>query len=873
MNEENEISPDEILKAVQKEEAQKGLGRLKIFFGMSAGVGKTFAMLEDAHRRQKEGVNVVVGVINTHGRKETEALVQGLTIIPEKWVQYKDAAFEEFDIDTVLQLKPELVLVDELAHTNVPGSRHPKRWQDVVELLDAGIDVYTTLNVQHIESRKEVVEGLTGIQIRETVPDLILERATTVEIVDISPTDLLKRLHEGKVYLGEQSVLAAQHFFKEENLTALRELALRFAAEKAEHDLHGMLVGKGWRTRERVMVAISPSPSSEPLIRAARRLAFELDAPWIAVYVDTGALLNDKEQAKLFRHFNLARELGAEILTTHDLDIATGLQRIAKQKDITRIVVGRDPKPKRTFWNFFKPSFIERLERENKDIDLVILRRHTIADIYQRAIPTQQPGSRLKPYLISCGCVLVLAAIGFAVTPFIGYKAVGFIFLMGILLLSLFLGPGPTLLAAALSALIWDFIPDYSIFIHDPEDLALIIIYFCVASIMGVLNSRLRKQDQFLHMREEKLGHLYEIDKDIAKSTNLQTLRLNVGSRLEALFPGKFDILIKNTDNRLVLDSRLALLKDEKEKAAALWTFQHGKLSGRSTDTLPSTEGIYFPIQFSKSTVGVLVYSDKRKRPLSLEQINFIQTVAQQLGIYLERYVFEERVSGQDYTRQIERLYNAIFHSFNVGFYTPLNKMAEINQELLKSHLDTNSKSFLAKMENLIGHIKFTVDNIIGISELESGFIHFEHIPHTIKELLDACLQDIKQFSYGHPVFYTPSVEIILPCDSKLLKLALSNLILNAIENSPPGRPVLIDAKKTENQVELSVIDEGPGIPQDQIPLIFEKFYRIRGAPAKGVGLGLGLTIVKTIIDLHEGKIEVKSEKAGGTVFTLIFPV
>ncbi|MBA3815802.1 MAG: sensor histidine kinase KdpD, partial [Parachlamydiaceae bacterium] len=288
-SEDDQPNPDELLKAIQREEQQNTLGRLKIFFGMSAGVGKTYCMLGEAQQRQKDGTNVVVGLINTHGRKETEALLQGLPLIPEKWVKYKDIAFEEMDLEAIISKKPELVLVDELAHTNVPGSKHPKRWQDVVEILDAGIDVYTTLNVQHLESRKDVVENLLGIPIRETVPDLVLERATSIELIDIPPSELLKRLKEGKVYLGDQSILAAENFFKEHNLTALREIALRFTAEKVDHDLHGILLGKGWRTRERLMVAISSSPSSEQLIRATRRLSFELDAPWVVVHIDTGA--------------------------------------------------------------------------------------------------------------------------------------------------------------------------------------------------------------------------------------------------------------------------------------------------------------------------------------------------------------------------------------------------------------------------------------------------------------------------------------------------------------------------------------------------------------------------------------------------------
>ncbi|CUI17987.1 osmosensitive K+ channel signal transduction histidine kinase [Candidatus Protochlamydia naegleriophila] len=874
IDEDDRLSPDEILKAIQKQESQKELGKLKIFFGMSAGVGKTYSMLQEAQQRLKEGVNVVIGTINTHGRKETEALLEGLPIIPEKWVKYKDTVFEELDLETIIDTKPELVLVDELAHTNMPGSKHPKRWQDVIEILDAGIDVYTTLNVQHIESRKDIVESLTGIQIRETVPDLILERATSIELIDIPPPELLRRLQEGKVYLGEQSRVAAENFFQEENLMALREIALRFTAEKVDHDLHGMLHGKGWKTRERLMVAISASPSSEQLIRAARRLSFELDAPWIAVHIDTGVRLNDQDQARLNRHFNLARELGAEVITTHDLDIAAALQRIARQRDITRIVIGRPPKKKFNPWTLFQGSFIDRLENENKHIDIVILRQEKLTNIYQRAVSTYQMTSPWSAYGLAIAFGIVITAVGLAVSPLIGYKSVGFIFLLGILILSFFVGRGPIFLAAVLSAVCWDllFIPPlFTQTISDPEDITLVIIYFFVAAIMGTMTSRMREQDQFLHKREENTERLYEIERDIANATNLQYLRLNVCSRLENMFSGKFDILTKSPDNQLIIDGQLPLLKEEKERVAADWVFQNGKVGGWSTDTLPSAEGIYFPIKFSKSTVGVLVYFPKRGRSLSMEEMSFIQTVAQQLGIYLERYIFEERVSRQDYTRQIERMHQSIFHSLNRSFYTPLKEISKINHQIQQAELSPHIRSLVSKMEQFISNIKFTVDNIIAMSELESGFVHFDRKKHAIKELIEHSLNETKPFVNGHPIkLKLPSQPMFLPFDFNLLKLALNNLLLNAIEYSPSSSPIFIKVQVLENEFWLSVIDEGPGIPEDVSPLIFDKFYHVS---SESKGLGLGLAIVKSVVDIHQRKIEVKNREEKGTEFSLILPI
>lgn len=873
IDEEEKPNPRELLKAIQKQERERELGKLKIFFGMSAGVGKTYSMLQEAQQKLKEGVNVVIGTINTHGRKETEALLEGLPIIPEKWVKYKDIAFEELDLEKVITTKPNLVLIDELAHTNVPGSKHPKRWQDVIEILDAGIDVYTTLNVQHIESRKDIVESLTGIQVRETVPDLILERATSIELIDIPPPELLQRLQEGKVYLGDQSRVAAENFFQEENLMALREIALRFTAEKVDHDLHGMLHGKGWKTRERLMVAISASPSSEQLIRAARRLAFELDAPWIAVHVDTGPVLNDQDQARLNRHFNLARDLGAEVITTHDLDIAQALQRIARQRDITRIVIGRPPKKKFNIWNVFQESFIDRLEDENKHLDIVILRQEKLTNIYQRSMSAYQTTSPWTSYGLVIAFGVGITALGLLISPLIGYKSVGFIFLLGILILSFFVGRGPIFLAALLSTICWDFLfipPVFTPTISDPEDITLVIIYFCVAAIMGIMTSRMREQDQFLHRREEKTEKLYEIERDIASATNLQYLRLNVCSRLENMFPGKFDILTKSLDNQLIIDSQIPLLKEEKEKAAAEWVFQNGKIGGWSTDTLPSAEGVYFPIKFLQSVGGIIVYFPKKGRSLSMEEMDFIQTVAQQLGVYLERYIFEERVNRYNYTRQIERMHQSIFHSLNRSFYIPLEEVTQINHQIQQAQLDPSIRSLVSKMGKFISNIKFTVNNIITMSEIESGFVHFDRTPHAIKELIDQSVNEMQPFINEHPIkIEIPSQSSFPLFDFKLLKIVLNNLILNAIEYSPAFSPVLIRVQVLENEFQLSVLDEGPGIPSDVLPFIFDKFYHVSD---RSKGLGLGLAIVKSIVDIHQGKIEVKNREEKGIEFSLILP-
>ncbi len=613
---------------------------------MAPGVGKTYAMLEEAHLRFSEGVRLLVGVIKTHGRQETEKLLEGLPILPEKPIEYKGKVFTELDLDGILEAAPQLVLIDELAHTNIPGSKHPKRWQDVVDILDAGINVYTTLNVQHLESRKDLVEGIAGIQVHETVPDLILERASEVEIIDLPPTELLKRLKEGKVYLGDQSVTAAQNFFQEGHLMALREIALRLTAEKVDHDLHGILAfGKGWKTRERLMVAISPAHSSQQLIRAARRMAFELDAPWVAAYVHTGESLSPETQARVNKHLQLARELGAEVMSVEDVDVANALQRIAKQKNITRLVLERPSEP-RWFRSGLGHSLVDRLVRENSQMDILILRQDKLTSVYKQTIPSFQFSSTALTYGMAVMTVILATLIAFPLSSVIGYKVVGFLFLVVILILGLFLGSGPTMLAALLSALSWDvlFIPPLFMYrLSDSEDFALMVIYFFAAGIVGVLANRIRAQDLLIRRREKNIARLYDIMREMAKATDLDDIKMSVEAKLKGIFNADFDVFVRKDLHTLALEGQSTEVYQETDRAAALWCLRSGRMAGWSTDTLPSAQALYVPIIGVQGVVGVLMYRPKDQKPLSIDDLHLLQNVAEQLSIYLERFLGTHR--------------------------------------------------------------------------------------------------------------------------------------------------------------------------------------------------------------------------------------
>lgn len=873
MIEDNTPDPDQILKAIQDEEIKEKYGQLKIFFGMAAGVGKTFAMLREAHHQLKEGVNLIIGTVNTHGRTETDELVKGLPILPEKWINFKDKAFSELDLDGILQTKPDLVLIDELAHTNVPGSKHPKRWQDVMDILDAGIDVYTTLNVQHLESRKEIVESISGIVIRETVPDLILERASAIEIIDIPPSELLQRLKEGKVYIGDQSRIAVQNFFQEDKLTALREIALRFTAEKVDHDLHGMMLfGKRWKTRERLMVGVSPSYSSQHLIRTTRRFAFELDAPWIAVYVDTGVNLSDEEKKSLNAHLQLAKDLGAHVIVTYDMDVAEALQQIAEQHDITRLIMGRSSKT-HFLQKILKNSLVDKLEVIGKQMDILILRQDKLTGIYQKRILPINFSSPLKSYWIAGIAVITATILGQFLVPWIGYAAVGHIFLLEILFLSLFVNMGPIIFAAVLSAICWDYffiLPPSCFVISSTADKFLLASFFIAAFIVGTLNTRIRANDVLISRREKKIEYLFAITDEILKSHNLFELRTHINTKLKHLFGGEFDILIKGINGELNFDSPLGILKEERDQAAALWCFRNMKTSGNGTDTLPSAEATYFPIK-AKSAIGVLVYYHKSTALTLPDRESLAQLVTDRLGAFLEHYIAQEKEQYTSYTREVEKLHNAIFHSLSKGFFTPLEMIFSIAKKWINLATTPEEKALVISLNKATMNLKFIVDNILTISKLESGFIVFNRQKHLTQDIISECIQEAKDCSEDRSIsFSLPQRGLYLSCDRELLKIAINNVLMNAINYSPAQSPIQIEVKTGESSVCITVLDEGPGIPEEFIPLIFEKFYRIPGDTLERIGLGLA--IVKSVVDLHGGHLKVQKREVKGTAFSLSFP-
>ncbi len=873
------LDPDELLKAIKDQFSSSG--KLRIFLGMSAGVGKTYTMLEAAQQKKKEGFDVVVGLIETHGREETAFLTKGLEIVPRIKINYRGTILEEMDIDGILRRKPNLVLVDELAHTNVPGSRHQKRYQDVLELLDAGIDVYTTINVQHLESRKEVVESITGIRIRETVPDSILDRAFQLEMVDIVPSELLKRLKEGKVYLGEKKVTAADAFFKEDKLTALREIALRLTAEKVDQDLQKFTVTRKeipWQANERLLVAVSHSPYSEKIIRATRRLAYNLEAPWIALHVNTGKTLNEKEETQLTKNLNLARELNAEVINTTETDLVAAIKRICRLKNVTQVIVGRPTQ------GWFKDILVggpllERLVRESLEVDVHVIRQEKINEktsVFLRNIFVPQIKAGPSKYWKTLWYFLLLTGVNVLLEPLIGYRAVGFIFLLGVLILGLFESFGIVFFGALLSTLAWEaaFIPPkFTFIITHAEDLILCLSYFVVALITGLLTRRIRLQEKLMREREEKTNLLYQISQDISGSQEKRQFIKKINERVGNLLDGECRVILKTKDGDLTFEKINETPLDEKERAVALWSFQKQKPAGWSTDTLGDSRYLHIPLRGVSESVGIFLFKPKKvKRKLTIEEEELLYAITGQLGVSIERHFLRRRLAEAKRHEDSEALYQTLLSSISHEIRTPLTAITG-SISSLESKVKNNPD--LQILVEDLGHagdrMNRVIENLLDMSRISSGQLSLKLEWQDPNDLMGVVLKKIsKEIANRMVKIDIPENIGLLYIDFRLFEHAISNLMINALEYSGPEGIVQVQFRKTRDKYDIIVSDNGPGISESFIPQIFEKFYRVPGSQTGGTGLGL--SIVKGIIELHRGKVYYQKNEPKGSKFIIEIP-
>ena len=882
--EEKRPNPDQLIDQMRSEAEKSREGHLKIFFGAAPGVGKTYAMLSSAQQKRAEGVDVVIGLAETHGRKETEDLLTGIEVIPRRPMEYRGTLFNEFDIDAALSRKPALILVDELAHTNVTGSRHKNRWQDIYELLGAGISVYTTMNVQHLESLNDVVMQITGIPVRETVPDFLLDRADEIELIDLPPEELLQRLMEGKVYVSEIAERARKNFFRRGNLLALRELALRRTAERVDAQMQDYRRVKGvkevWPAGERIMVCIGANPRSIRLIRAARRMAAGLRADWIAVYIEapTAVKPSENDLRQLADNMRLAESLGAETVTLSGHKASEEILNYARTRNVTKIIIGKPTHPR---WkDKIFGSLLDEVVRGSGDIDVYVISGDTGQAEPKLALRTVQPKSNFMGWLLSIGIVAASTGIASLMFPYFNLVDLAMVFLLGIMIVASRTGKGPSLLAALLSVACFDFffVPPYHTFIvSNVKYFVSFIVMFIVALVISSLTLRIREQADAARLRERRTAAIYNLSRELVHEQEVKNLSTIAEKHISEVFSSKVVVLFPDENGNLNIPSTReeTFALDQSELGVAQWTFDHRQQAGLGTDTVPGAKALYMPLVTSSRTVGVLgilpAFSPGMFNP---EQVHILESFANQTAIALERGLLAEEAKNALLKAETETLRNTLLSSVSHDLRTPLAAITGASSTLLQPDitLDNDSRNELMKtIYEEAEHLNEIIRNVLDITRLESGAIIVKKEWQSIEEIIGVVLNRLSEKLKDHPLSVSLSADLpLVPFDALLIEQVMMNLLDNAVKYTPRETPLDLFATLKENSMLVELADRGPGIPEGEEKRIFEKF--VRGSASKG-GIGLGLAICRTIITAHGGDIWAENRPGGGAVFRFTLPV
>ena len=873
--------PDALLASFQREEQRARRGSLKIFFGMCPGVGKTYAMLRAAQQELKDGTDLLVGIVETHGRVETETLLAGLPVVPRKQIDYRGIKVTEMDLDALLarQPRPRLVLVDEFAHTNAEGSRHPKRYQDVVELLDAGIDVFTTLNVQHIESRADAVRQITGATVHETVPDSVFELADQIELIDLTPEALRERLSEGKVYLANRArAAAADGFFKDTHLTALRELALRFVAERVEKRLRELRATSPlktvWRSGERLLVAVGPSPSSLQLVRWTRRMAAAQGASWIAVSVESSRALLPEDQRRREQNLALASELGAEIVVTHDENIAAALVRVALQNNATQIVVGQSRNP--SWLDLIRGgNLVDRLLRISGSIDIYVVPSERLAEKPGLRIDWQAAAhSPAREYYDVLTTIGVLTAASWFIVPYTGYLSVGLLYLLAVIVLSLRVGRWPVLVAGVLSALTWNFLfipPLFTFVISKFEDGMMFATYFVVALVSGQLTGRFRAQARHERRREERATALFHLTQALSAARTLDDAVFAALRQADEIFGAKTALLIADNDT-LTAHFAGSFTITEKERGVAEWAWRNRKKAGRFTDTLPSSQGFYLPLVRDDLTHGVLVISVPSDALLTLAQRELAESFASQLALVLEREQLRAVGEHEKLLAESDKLHRALLDGVSHELKTPLAVIGAAAETFATADAPTR-ENLVHEIRTATRRLNRLVTNLLDQTRLESGVLKPRLDWCDAHDLVNAALAGVIEALADHPLeTAVPADMPLFRADSALMEQIIANLLLNASLHTPSGTPIFLAAgvDTARARVFFTVADRGPGLPAAMRERLFQKFQR--GDAARAGGLGLGLSIIRGFVGAQGGEVVAGENPGGGAVFTVYLP-
>jgi two-component system, OmpR family, sensor histidine kinase KdpD len=882
---EEKRDPDAILREIRSRQKSK----LTIFLGAVAGVGKTYAMLQAAHERLADGTDVVIGWVDTHDRKETDALVTGLPLLPRGKIEYRGITLEELDLDMILERKPELVLVDELAHTNVPGSRHNRRFQDVSELLEAGISVYTTLNIQHIESLNDVVEQVTGVRVRETVPDAFVSKADLIQLIDIPADALIRRLEEGKVYMPQLAGEALSNFFRPGNINALRELALRFAAQRVDRELVEYRelhrIKSPWPAGEKVLACVGPSPYGIRVIRSARRLADSLKADLVVMHVEN-PLFKEREEDRvnLSANLKLATELGAEIVSVTDKDVARVILEEAVERNVTQIVLGHPLHSRLREW--MKGNVVDRVITGSKGISVHVIPGEPEA-------PITVPAKRVKRvrYRTSVLDYVVIIALLVAVTilckvtgNFFNLTDVAMLYLLPILYAGARAGLVTSICTSAVCVITFDLLfvpPLYRFTVADLHYITTFVVFLLVGITTGFIASRLRGQVTETNLAMARTRTLYDLSKELAAISEVGEFATTLTREVARAVASDTVFYMRDSDSQPQLfaasDDSSPIARDKAEKAVAIWAFEHGHEAGATTDTLPGSAGLFIPVKLDDTVLGVLgVQSSEEVERDSLEQKDLLVAISGLAALALDKLLLSLAAQHVRNLEESERLRNALFNSISHELRTPLSSIVGAVTSLTGDenlYSAEERAALLQTIEKGAMRMNRVVRNLLDMARLESGSFHLNAEWCDLQDVVGVATAEFTEELEGRPLLIDAESGLpLIKADFELLVQVLANLIDNAIKYSPDGSEVRIMARSDADAVLLGVDDKGPGVPDEDKPRIFDKFYRLK-APGLERGTGLGLSICRAIIEAHGGKITVDDLPAGGSRFLVMLPV
>jgi two-component system sensor histidine kinase KdpD len=904
-------NPDDLLERVMREEDRQARGRLKVFFGFSAGVGKTFAMLEAAQALATQDIDVVAGVVETHGRAETEEQLKGIERLPMRMVAYRNRQLPEFDLDAALARRPQVMLVDELAHSNVPGSRHAKRWQDIDELLRAGIDVYTTLNVQHIESLNDVVGQITGIRVFETVPDHVFDQADDVMLVDIPPDELLARLKQGKVYLPQQAEKAGRNFFRKGNLIALREIALRRTADRVDADMREYRADRSiaqlWQARERIVAAIGSGPGEERLIREAARLAAKLQAQWLAVHVD---LPGDRQamagRERVLGYLKLAQSLGAETASISGEELPAALLQFARSRNAGKLVVGQGRGGWRKLLRWPSGSLMQRIAALGEDIDIYSVARSRAARTAEDPHADSAAGAaetlltrrrRTRGYVWAVASCAATTALAFVLNGFLHPANVIMLYLVGVMLVAMRYGRSASALVSVLSVLCFDFFfvaPRFSITVSDAQYLLTLAVMLAVSLFISSLTARLRRQARVAMQREARAGNLYMLGKELSALLTLDQI-LEIGRRhLAAVFGARIAFFLPDSADRLRLaepeqESGSAHVLRSVDAGVAQWVYDNGQPAGKGTATLPSAAALYLPLTATMRTRGVLAFAIEaptdEERQLAAaglalpENRQMLEIFCSQIAMAIERLHYAEVAQDALVTMESERLRNSLLSAISHDLRTPLTSLVGSADVLAANpRLDDDARAMARTIGEQSQKMVGLMNNLLDMARLQAGVVTLNRQWNALEEVIGSALRLLAKPLEGRSVETRIPADLpLLRVDAVLLERVFANLVENAAKYSPPGSGIAIAAQVEDidgaRQVKVGVCDHGRGFPPQMVQHAFEKFTR-GDNESSTPGVGLGLAICRAIVEAHQGRIWIAGQQPGqGATVCFTLPV